>query len=65
MKLIDESRRSVIAVKKYTTPEDIVNTNIYYSYVKQLCDTFPISEDKVGFDIVFLFVAYRSICQVV
>ena len=48
MKVIEENRKTVQMMKKYSTDEDVTAMITYYTYAKQIVSAFPVSEQQVG-----------------
>ena len=48
MTAIEENRKMVQLMKRYTSDDDITSVTTYYTYVKQIIGAFPVSEEKVG-----------------
>lgn len=48
MTAIEENRKMVQMMKRYTSDDDITSATTYYTYVKQIIGAFPVSEEKVG-----------------
>lgn len=64
MKVIDENRKTVQMMKKYSTDEDVTAMTTYYTYAKQIVNAFPVSEQQVGVPIAS-DVARWYLCEVV
>ena len=47
MTVIEENRKTVQMMKKYSTDEDITSMTTYFTYVKQIVGAFPVLEEKV------------------
>ena len=47
MTVIEENRKTVQMMKKYSTDDDITSMTTYFTYVKQIVGAFPVLEEKV------------------
>ena len=51
MKVIEENRKTVQMMKKYSTNDDVTAMTTYYTYAKQIVNAFPVSEQQVRFSV--------------
>ena len=64
MKVIEEDRKTVQMMKKYSTDEDVTAMTTYYTYAKQIVSAFPVSEQQVGIRVVSDLARWHQ-CEVV
>ena len=63
-KAIEENRKTVQMMKKYSTNDDTTAMTTYYTYAKQIVNAFPVSDQEVGVG-VGSDLACRDLCEMV